>query len=71
MPQCTLNHVRFSGMATCVPRNSVSNLLDCKPQLRDERERLVRNIGIEFRRVAPSWQCFSDLAFDGNLGCSA
>lgn len=64
MPQCTLNHVRFSGMATCVPRNSVSNLLDCKPQLRDERERLVRNIGIEFRRVAPSWQCFSDLAFD-------
>ena len=64
MPLCTLQHVRFAGMATCVPKTSVSNLVDCKPQLRDERERLVRNIGIEFRRIAQHWQCFSDLAFD-------
>ena len=64
MPQCTLNHVRFAGMASCVPKARVSNLTDCNPQLRAERERLVRNIGIEYRRVAPSWQCFSDLAFD-------
>ena len=51
-------------MATCVPKRVVSNLTDCKPQIRSERERLVRNIGIETRRMAPEWQCFSDLAFD-------
>lgn len=64
MPTSTLNNVRFAGMSTCVPKNSVSNLTDCKPQLRSKRERLVRNIGIEMRRIAPDWQCFSDLAFD-------
>ncbi|WMI97605.1 ketoacyl-ACP synthase III [Pseudomonas chlororaphis subsp. aurantiaca] len=64
MPLCTLQQVRFAGMAACVPKTRVSNLVDCKPELRPERQRLVRNIGIEFRRVAQSWQCFSDLAFD-------
>ena len=64
MPLCTLKQVRFAGMSTCVPKTQVSNLHDCDPKLRPERERLVRNIGIEFRRVAPKWQCFSDLAFD-------
>ncbi|NIJ84691.1 3-oxoacyl-[acyl-carrier-protein] synthase-3 [Xanthomonas arboricola] len=51
-------------MATCVPKRVVSNLTDCRPQIRSERERLVRNIGIETRRMASDWQCFSDLAFD-------
>lgn len=51
-------------MATCVPKTIVSNLTDCKPQIRNERARLVRNIGIETRRMAQEWQCFSDLAFD-------
>ncbi|MCD5996855.1 ketoacyl-ACP synthase III [Pseudomonas sp. CDFA 602] len=64
MPLSTLNNVRFAGMATCVPKAVVSNLVDCRPEIRGERERLVRNIGIEFRRMAPSWQCFSDMAFD-------
>jgi 3-oxoacyl-[acyl-carrier-protein] synthase-3 len=32
--------------------------------MRPERERLVRNIGIAYRRICPAWQCFSDLAFD-------
>jgi 3-oxoacyl-[acyl-carrier-protein] synthase-3 len=64
MPLVTLKSVRFAGMATCVPTRIVSNLTDCKPQLRQERERLVRNIGIEFRRMSQEWQCFSDLAFD-------
>jgi 3-oxoacyl-[acyl-carrier-protein] synthase-3 len=64
MPISTLHNVRFAGMATCVPKRIVSNLTDCKPQLRSERERLVRNIGIEQRRMAPEWQCFSDLAFE-------
>lgn len=64
MATSTLRNVRFAGMATCVPKRIVSNLTDCKPQIRGERERLVRNIGIETRRIAPGWQCFSDLAFE-------
>jgi len=68
MPLVTLNSVRFAGMATCVPKRVVSNLTDCKPQIRPDRERLVRNIGIELRRLTPEWQCFSDLAFDAAVG---
>ncbi|PPT99135.1 3-oxoacyl-ACP synthase [Xanthomonas arboricola pv. arracaciae] len=64
MPTSTLHNVRFAGMTTCVPKRVVSNLTDCRPQIRSERERLVRNIGIETRRMASDWQCFSDLAFD-------
>lgn len=64
MGMSTLSHVRFAGMATCVPKRVVSNLTDCKPQIRAERERLVRNIGIETRRLSQTWQCFSDLAFE-------
>jgi 3-oxoacyl-[acyl-carrier-protein] synthase-3 len=59
-----LQHVRFAGMATCVPRREISNTRDCPPQLRQERERLIRNIGIETRRICPEWQCFSDLALE-------
>ncbi|MFT0516843.1 ketoacyl-ACP synthase III [Pseudomonas faucium] len=64
MGMSTLRNVRFAGMATCVPKRVVSNLVDCKPQIRPERERLVRNIGIETRRLSQTWQCFSDLAFE-------
>ena len=60
----TLHGVRFAGMATCVPRRVVDNILDVPSQMRSERERLVRNIGIQTRRMCPEWQCFSDLAFD-------
>jgi 3-oxoacyl-[acyl-carrier-protein] synthase-3 len=51
-------------MATCVPKRVLSNLDDCPPQLRSGRERMVRNIGINERRICAEWQCFSDLAFD-------
>jgi 3-oxoacyl-[acyl-carrier-protein] synthase-3 len=64
MTLSTLHNVRFAGMASCVPRHVVHNINDVPPHLRSERERLVRNIGIETRRVCPSWQCFSDLAFE-------
>jgi 3-oxoacyl-[acyl-carrier-protein] synthase III len=60
----TLHNVRFAGMATCVPRRVVHNIEDAPPHLRSDRERLVRNIGIQQRRLCPEWQCFSDLAFD-------
>jgi 3-oxoacyl-[acyl-carrier-protein] synthase III len=64
MSLSTLRGVRFAGMATCVPRRVVDNIVDAPPQMRSERERLVRNIGIQTRRICPEWQCFSDLAFD-------
>lgn len=62
MALSTLHNVRFAGMASCVPKRVVSNLEDCPPSQRAERERLVRNIGIQTRRICPEWQCFSDLA---------
>lgn len=64
MALSTLHNVRFAGIASCVPRRILDNLLDCPPQLKSERERLVRNIGIQNRRICNEWQCFSDLAFD-------
>jgi len=60
----TLHNVRFAGMASCVPKRVLSNLEDCAPKLRSERERLVRNIGIHNRRICADWQLFSDLAVD-------
>lgn len=62
MARSTLHNVRLAGVASCVPRNVLDNLLDCPPAQRSERERLVRNIGIQTRRICPQWQCFSDLA---------
>ena len=59
----TLRHVRFAGMASCVPKRVLSNIDDCPPSLQSERARLIRNIGIETRRICPEWQYFSDLAF--------
>jgi 3-oxoacyl-[acyl-carrier-protein] synthase-3 len=64
MAQATIRNVRYAGVATCVPKRVVSNIDDCPPQIRSARERLVRNIGIETRRVCSEWQYFSDLAFD-------
>jgi 3-oxoacyl-[acyl-carrier-protein] synthase-3 len=64
MAQATIRNVRYAGMASCVPKRVVSNIDDCPPQIRSARERVVRNIGIETRRVCSEWQYFSDLAFD-------
>lgn len=64
MAQATLRNVRYAGMTSCVPRRVLSNIDDCPPQLRSARERIIRNIGIETRRICSEWQCFSDLAFD-------
>lgn len=61
MGHATLNHVRFAGLASCVPKTSVSNL-DVPEEKKAERERLVRNIGIEHRRVCAKGVYFSDLA---------
>jgi 3-oxoacyl-[acyl-carrier-protein] synthase III len=66
MSLSTLHNVRLAGIASCVPKHIISNLTDCPPKLRHERQRLVRNIGIETRRICPEWQCFSDLAFEAS-----
>lgn len=63
MALSTLHNVRFAGMASCVPHRVLDNIRDCPPSQRSERERLVRNIGIQNRRICPEWQTFSDLAF--------
>lgn len=63
MALSTLHNVRFAGMASCVPHRVLDNVRDCPPSQRSERERLVRNIGIQTRRICPDWQTFSDLAF--------
>lgn len=68
MAYSTLKRVRFAGMAACVPKNIVSNEFDCPPQIRSERQRLVRNIGIEYRRMCFEWQNFSDLALEASKG---
>ncbi|MDA8447210.1 ketoacyl-ACP synthase III [Paracidovorax valerianellae] len=60
----TLRNVRFAGMASCVPKRILHNIDDAAPKIRSERERLVRNIGIQQRRICQEWQTFSDLAFD-------
>ena len=62
MASVTLSNVRFRGLASCVPKTVVSNL-DCRPEKKSERERLVRNIGILNRRMCFPWQTASDLAF--------
>lgn len=62
MALSTLHNVRFAGMASCVPHRVLDNVRDCPPSQRSERERLVRNIGIQTRRICPEWQTFSDLA---------
>jgi 3-oxoacyl-[acyl-carrier-protein] synthase-3 len=64
MAQATIRNVRYAGMASCVPKRVLSNIDDCPPQMRSARERVVRNIGIETRRICSEWQYFSDLAFD-------
>lgn len=61
MAQATVRNVRFKGLASCVPGTVVSNL-DVEPERKAERERLVRNIGINLRHVCQKDQHFSDLA---------
>lgn len=62
MAQATVRNVRFKGLASCVPGTVVSNL-DVEPERKAERERLVRNIGINLRHVCLMDQHFSDLAY--------
>jgi 3-oxoacyl-[acyl-carrier-protein] synthase-3 len=57
-----LPHIKISGIATAVPKRILSNTEDCPPKLLNERGRLIRNIGIQNRRMMREWECFSDFA---------
>lgn len=61
MTKAVLKNVRIAGLTSCVPR-TIANNLDCRPEERSARERLVRNIGITTRHVCRNGQVFSDLA---------
>ena len=53
MAQVALDNVRFRGLACCVPKNVVSNL-DCPPEKKSERERLVVNVHTAYRHLDPT-----------------
>ena len=61
MAKALIRNVRIAGLTSCVPKR-VANNLDCREEDRQARERLVRNIGINTRRVCAEGQIFSDLA---------
>jgi len=56
----SLSGTRISGIAAAVPRNKVSNL-DYRWISKKERESLIKNIGVETRRVAEKGIATSDL----------
>ena len=56
----TLSGIVIRGISTVVPTIKMDNLA-VNPEELVQRERLVRNIGIRFRRVCKSGQIFSDL----------
>jgi 3-oxoacyl-[acyl-carrier-protein] synthase-3 len=57
----TLTGVKIKGISTVVPSNIEDNLNVNQENLQS-RERLVRNVGIRYRRVCKPGQIFSDLA---------
>ena len=63
MPFCSLQNVRIAGLATSVPRRSLDNIDFGPPEGIDDRRRFVKNVGVRTRRLAETWQCFSDFAY--------
>jgi len=56
----TIPHIRIAGLAAAVPRNRVHNA-DYAWISKKERESVIKNIGVETRRVAPDGVTTSDL----------
>ncbi len=61
MAQAILRGVKVVGLSVCVPKRTIDNL-DVPETERKKRERLVRNIGIRYRRICSDGRIFSDLA---------
>ena len=60
MGTASVHNVGIAGIAACVPRH-VANNHDNPYLSAEEREKTIRTTGIEYRRVASSEQCTSDL----------
>jgi 3-oxoacyl-[acyl-carrier-protein] synthase-3 len=61
MAKLILEHVRLAGVCSTVPAKTIDNLNVPEAELQP-RQRLVRNIGIRYRRICDKGQIFSDLA---------
>lgn len=61
MSAAIIENVRIAGVSVVVPKKIVDNLAVPEADL-PARERLVRNIGIRYRRLCSAGQIFSDLA---------
>jgi len=62
MATFSINNVKMSGIASCVPQKKINNLTECSIVERAYREKLCRSIGIFERRICPAGVFFSDLA---------
>ncbi len=60
MALATLRRVRIAGVASAVPRQSVSNS-DYAVLSEEQREKIIKYTGIRYRRWAPKEMCCSDL----------
>ena len=63
MAKFTVNNTRISGIAACVPKNSVSNMDYAHTPLK-ERQLYVKTTGIAHRRVAEKGVTTSDLCYE-------
>ncbi|MBV8061203.1 MAG: ketoacyl-ACP synthase III [Alphaproteobacteria bacterium] len=61
MARSVLKGVRIAGLSVCVPKTVIDNL-EVPPEEQQSRDRLVRNIGIRYRRICEEGIIFSDLA---------
>jgi 3-oxoacyl-[acyl-carrier-protein] synthase-3 len=61
MALAALHHARIAGIASAVPKETVSNS-DYTVLSEEQREKIIKYTGIRFRRWAPRELCCSDLA---------
>ena len=61
MARAKIDNARFVGLSVVVPKKTIDNLAVPESEL-PARDRLVRNIGIRFRRLVSDGKIFSDLA---------
>jgi len=58
----SISGVRLAGVSACVPKARVANA-ESKLLGPEDIQKVIKATGIEYRRMAPSEQCSSDLAF--------
>lgn len=58
----SLNNLQITGISACVPKNTEYNL-EYKLLSEEDRIKLIKTTGIEYRHVATKEQCASDLCY--------